>query len=407
MLENKLQILKLLSLRKIIIIASILLIFILALSLVFLMQEDMTDLPAYSLGKITRGSIKSEVSATGTLSPVITVQVGSQVSGTIRNIYVDFNSEVKKGQVIAKIDAAIFKARLAEAEATLRSSQAARDKAWVAVQETKSRLVRVTDLTKQKLASESDLDAVRFAYQAAIVEHRFKEATVEQAKAALQRESVNLEYSTIYAPIDGVVISRNVDVGQTVAASLQAPTLFTIAQNLAQMQIETEVDEAYIGLIQQQQPVTFTVFAYQNQKFHGRVSQIRLQPKVEAGVVKYNCIIHVDNIDMKLKPGMTATVAIEVTTKNNVLKVANSALRYVPALSSEKLNSIRAKLKRDEAILWIPNSSQLSPVIVKVGIIGERETEVESDSIKEGVAIVLPPKRADAEQRRRFGLSLF
>lgn len=395
------------SRRNKIIVFSLFGLLVLGLSILPFMADEVVETPTYSIGKISRGSLKSEVSATGTLSPVITVQVGSQVSGTIQNLYADFNSEVKKGQVIAQIDPAIFKAKLAEAAANVRNSEAARDKAQVGIQEAKNTLTRVTGLFKKKLVSESELDVARFAHQAATVEHRVKQAAVAQAKAAEQREQVNLAYTTIYAPIDGVVISRDVDVGQTVAASMQAPTLFTIAQNLAHMQIETDVDEAFIGMIKEQQPVRFTVFAYQGRDFFGHVSQIRLQPKVEAGVVKYNCIINVDNTDLALKPGMTATVAIEVAHKENVLKVPNSALRFVPDWPVERLKKIRTKLQPNEAFLWLPDDDEFTPLKIKTGIVGDRDTEISGEGLQEGMAIVLPPRRQNATQRRRFGLSLF
>ena len=368
---------------------------------------DNAESPALNLGKIKLGSIKSEVSATGTLSPVITVQVGSQVSGTIQNLYADFNSEVKKGELIAQIESAIFKAKLAEAEADVRSSEAARDKAQVLIEQSRNTLKRITGLFNKKLVSDSELDEARYGHQEAVVELKVKEAAVAQARAVQQREQVNLAYTSIFAPIDGVVISRDVDVGQTVAASLQAPTLYTIAQDLAQMQIETDVDEAFIGMIEEQQPVSFTVFAYPEREFHGRVSQVRLQPKVEAGVVKYNCIIQVDNKDFALKPGMTATVAIEVANKNKVLKVPNAALRYVPDWTAERLKKIRSELKNSESYLWLPDSDDVTPLIVSTGIVGERETEVSGEGLRQDMEIVLPAKREKSKRQRRFGLSLF
>jgi len=368
---------------------------------------DNAESPALNLGKIKLGSIKSEVSATGTLSPVITVQVGSQVSGTIQNLYADFNSEVKKGELIAQIESAIFKAKLAEAEADVRSSEAARDKAQVLIEQSRNTLKRITGLFNKKLVSDSELDEARYGHQEAVVELKVKEAAVAQARAVQQREQVNLAYTSIFAPIDGVVISRDVDVGQTVAASLQAPTLYTIAQDLAQMQIETDVDEAFIGMIEEQQPVSFTVFAYPEREFHGRVSQVRLQPKVEAGVVKYNCIIQVDNKDFALKPGMTATVAIEVANKNKVLKVPNAALRYVPDWTAERLKKIRSELKNSESYLWLPDGDDVTPVIVSTGIVGERETEVSGEGLRQDMEIVLPAKREKSKRQRRFGLSLF
>lgn len=363
--------------------------------------------PSYALAEIKRGDIVSTVSATGTLSPVITVQVGSQVSGTIQRLYADFNSRVKKGDVIAKIDSALFEARLAEAESNYKSAEAVRDKAWLGVEDAKRQLERVKGLQAQSLVSESDVDVASFAYDVAVVEHKVKIAAEEQAKAARDREKVNLAYTTIYAPIDGVVISRDVDVGQTVAASLQAPTLYTIAQDLTQMQIETDVDEAFIGMIKQQQPVTFTVFAYQKRKFKGHVAQVRLNPKVEAGVVKYNCIIRVDNADLLHKPGMTATVSIEVDRGENVLKVPNSALRFVPDWPQEELKKLRFNINSNEAIVWLPDGEQLKPKKVQTGIAGEKQTEIRSKDIKEGMRVAIPAKRQQGQRKRKFGLKLF
>ncbi|HEY5603200.1 MAG TPA: efflux RND transporter periplasmic adaptor subunit [Gammaproteobacteria bacterium] len=362
---------------------------------------------AFSPGKVARGDIVSNVSATGTLSPVITVQVGSQVSGTIQYLYADFNSQVKKGDLIAQIDPSLFQARLAEADANFKSAEAARDKAQVSVLDTKRQLERVQELQKRNLVSESDVDVAKFTYDTAVVEHKVRNATVAQAKAARDREKVNLAYTSIYTPIDGVVISRSVDVGQTVAASLQAPTLFTIAQDLTRMQIETEVDEAFIGSIADQQPVQFTVFAYPNRKFSGRVAQVRLDPKVEAGVVKYNCIIHVDNEDLALKPGMTATVTIEVGRRENVLKVPNTALRFVPDLPEQELKAVRNKIKRNEGLIWVVKGGSLQPLTVTTGIVGEKETEITGDGLEEEMAIAVSPKRGDTDQTRRFGLRLF
>lgn len=383
----------------------------------FFSKPASEQLPGYSLGKISRGNIIATVSATGALGPVITVQVGSQVSGAIQNLYADFNSRVKKGDLIAQIDPALYQARLSEAEANYNSALATRDKAWVSVLDAKRQLQRVEGLQKKNLVSESDVDAARFAHEVAIVEHKVKQATAAQAKAARDREKVNLAYTSIFAPIDGIVISRDVDVGQTVAASLQAPTLFTLAQDLTRMQIETDVDEAFIGLIREQQPVNFTVFAFQSRKFQGRVAQIRLNPKVEAGVVKYNCIIHVDNSDLSLKPGMTATVAIEVGRSENILKVPNAALRYVPDWPPQRLKSLSTKMTANEGLIWLPQDDDVTPVHVSIGLIGEKETEISAVDvkkgtdvnvgIKEGTPIALPPKRNEGERKRRFGLSLF
>lgn len=393
--------------RSYIFVAFLALIVLMGGAWLLLAEREADTARKFSVGKVARGSIVSTVSATGTLGPVITVQVGSQVSGTIQRLYADFNNTVNKGEHIAQIDPALFKAKLAEAEASLQSAQAAVDKASVAVLDAERQLKRVQELYKKKLISESDVDVVKFAYQTAVVEHKVKQAAAAQAEAARDREQVNLNYTAIYAPIDGIVISRNVDVGQTVAASLQAPTLFTIAQDLTQMQIETEVDEAYIGAIKDGQPARFSVFAYQDRKFSGRVAQIRLDPKIEAGVVKYNCIIHVDNPDLALKPGMTATVAIETARDDDVFKVNNTALRFVPELLPERVKELRGKLRPNEGVLWVPEGKALRPLTVALGIAGENETQIIGESITEGLPIALPLKRKDTKRKRRFGLSLF
>ena len=375
----------------------------------FLLREPATDqAPTYSEEQVRRGDISDVVSATGSLSPINTVLVGSQVSGTIQQLSADFNDQVKQGQVIAQIDPAIFTAKRAEAEANLKNAEAARDKAWIDVQDKLREYERQSGLLKRKLVAENLVDAARFAYKSAQAEHQVKVASVAQSRAALEREQVNLDYTTIYAPIDGVVISRDVDVGQTVAASLQAPTLFTIANDLTRMQVEADVDEAFIGQIEEGQPVSFTVFAYPRREFSGSVAQVRLQPTVEAGVVKYNCIIHVDNTDLALKPGMTANVSIEVAEQENVFTVPNAALRYVPSSwPQEKLEQVREGLKSGEAILWRLDGDTLTPLTVATGIIGEKVTEVSGTDLVEDMAIAVPLKREDAKGKRRFGLSLF
>ena len=374
----------------------------------YLLREPATDqAPTYSQAQVRRGDISDVVSATGTLSPINTVLVGSQVSGTIQNLYADFNDQVKQGQVIAQIDPAIFTAKRAEAEANLKNAEAARDKAWIDVLDKQREYERQTGLQKKKLVAESMVDAARFAYQSAQAEHQVKVASVAQTRAALEREQVNLDYTTINAPIDGVVISRDVDVGQTVAASLQAPTLFTIANDLTRMQVEADVDEAFIGQVEEGQPVSFTVFAYPNREFSGSVAQVRLQPTVEAEVVKYNCIIHVDNADLALKPGMTATVSIEVAHRDNVLTVPSAALRYIPPWPQKELDQVRAGLKSGEAILWRLDGDTLTPLTVTTGITGEKVTGVSNPELAEGMNIAVPLKREDAKRTRRFGLKLF
>lgn len=271
---------------------------------------------SYRLEKVTRGDVVVSISATGTLNAVTTVQVGSQVSGTISKLYADFNSLVKEGQLLAQLDPTFLQASVNEQRASV-------DRTRAQVNEAERTFRRVTDLFNKSLVSQADLDAATTSLESA-------RASAKQAEAALERVVVNLRYATIRSPISGVVISRNVDVGQTVAASLQAPTIFTIANDLRKMQVEANVDEADIGQVNEGQVVTFRVDAYPNDEFDGKVSQIRLAPIISQNVVTYNVIISVDNPEQKLMPGMTATLSIEVARKEDVLRVPIQALRFTP-----------------------------------------------------------------------------
>ncbi|HJV64814.1 MAG TPA: efflux RND transporter periplasmic adaptor subunit [Geomonas sp.] len=286
--------------------------------------------PQYKTLKVERGSILSAVSATGTLNAVVTVQVGTQVSGTISKLYVDFNSQVRKGQPIAQIDPALFQSALLQARGNLLNAQAALAKARVTVADAKRTLGRNQQLLAQGIISQSDLDTAQTAYDSALTGIAAAEATVLQNRGALKQAETNLAYSTIRSPVDGIVVSRNVDVGQTVAASFQTPTLFTIAQDLTKMEIDTSVDESDISRVRVGQAATFTVDAYPDQQFTGAVTQIRNAPVVTQNVVTYVVVIGVSNKDLKLKPGMTANVSLHSQSKDNVLKIPNAALRFKP-----------------------------------------------------------------------------
>src|SRR6201997_4237432 len=271
----------------------------------------------YQIATVTRGPITQAVTATGTLNPVVNVQVGSQVSGNLAKLFVDFNSEVKAGQVVAQIDPALFQATVTQAEGDLASAQAALELAKV-------NATRAQDLFARKTSSQADLDqAMANLHQA--------EANVKIKQGALDKTKADLDHCTITSPIDGVVISRNVDVGQTVAASLQAPVIFQIANDLAKMQIDSNVAEADVGVVKVDQTVDFTVDAFPAQTFHGKVVQVRNAPITVQNVVTYDTVIGVNNADLKLKPGMTANVSIIVAQKDNVLQIKNAALRYRPA----------------------------------------------------------------------------
>jgi HlyD family secretion protein len=270
----------------------------------------------YQIATITRGPITQAVTATGTLNPVVNVQVGSQVSGNIAKLFADFNSQVKAGQVVAQIDPALFQATVTQAEGDLASAQAALELAKV-------NATRTQELFTRKTSSQADLDQ-------AMANLHTAEANVKIKQGALDKARADLEHCTITSPIDGVVISRNVDVGQTVAASLQAPVIFAIANDLTKMQIDANVAEADVGVVKIDQNVDFTVDAFPMETFRGKVVQVRNAPITVQNVVTYDTVIGVSNPDLKLKPGMTANVSIIIEHKDDVLQIKNAALRYRP-----------------------------------------------------------------------------
>ena len=286
--------------------------------------------PDIVTGKITRGSVVDTVGATGTLQAVTTVQVGSQVSGTVQELYADFNSIVHKGQVIARLDPSLFQTQIDQQKANLIRAEADLERLKVSLDDAKVKLTRAQDLHARNLISQSDLETAQVAARSAEAQLRSQEAQVTQARASLGQSQVNLDHTIITAPIDGIVISRNVDVGQTVAASMQAPILYLLAADLAKMQVVASIDEADVGRIRPDQVVKFRVDAYPTEEFTGSVSQIRLEPVVVQNVVTYNTVIDVPNPQLKLKPGMTANVTIEIARADNVLRVPAAALRFRP-----------------------------------------------------------------------------
>ena len=288
------------------------------------------EAPALNTAEVTRGDVVATVEATGTLAAVTTVEVGTQVSGTIKTLGADFNSKVRKGQIVAELDPSLFDTQVAQERATVMRLKAEVDRARVQAEDAKVKLGRARDLAKQELIAKSDLDAAESTANAADASVKSAEAQMVQAQASLNQAQVNLSHTIIRAPIDGVVIARNVNIGQTVAASMQAPVLFVIAQDLREMQVNASIDESDIGKIQMQQPVKFRVDAYPNDTFTGTVSQVRLQPVVEQNVVSYVTVINVPNPDLKLKPGMTAAVTVETARADDVIKVPTAALRFRP-----------------------------------------------------------------------------
>ena len=286
--------------------------------------------PQITAVAITRGSILKTVQATGTLQAVSTVEVGSQVSGRISELHADFNSVVHKGQIIARLDPSLFQAQVDQARATLARVEAQQNGALVQQKDAQNKLTRAKELAKSNLIAAQDLEAAQTTYDAAVAAVTSARADAVQARAQLNQAQLNLEHTIIQAPTDGVVISRSVEVGQTVAAAMQAPTLFTIAGDLSLMQVNASIDEADIGSIRPKQPVSFTVDAYPERTFRGQVSQVRLQPTVVQNVTTYITVIDVPNKDLLLKPGMTATVTVKVAEREDVLRVPNAALRFRP-----------------------------------------------------------------------------
>ncbi|WP_447974110.1 efflux RND transporter periplasmic adaptor subunit [Nitrospira sp. Kam-Ns4a] len=284
----------------------------------------------YRTAPVERGSIVSIVSATGTVNPVTMVQVGSQVSGMIESLHADFNSAVKTGDVVARIDPFPYRARRDQAAANLANAKAAVLKAKTDLAQRKRELDRVQSLLKQQFVSQNDVDVAITAHEGAVAQLAVAEAAVKQAEAALQAAELDLKYTVIQSPVNGTVISRLVEVGQRVSASFSIPTLFVVAEDLTKMQVEANVSESDIAGITEGKVATFTVDAYPGQIFRGQVRQVRNAPISVQNVVTYQVVIGVDNRDLRLKPGMTANVAIEVARRDDVLKLPNAALRFTP-----------------------------------------------------------------------------
>ncbi len=329
--------------------------------------------------KVERGDLVQIVSATGTVNPVAMVLVGTQVSGTIKHLYVDFNSPVKEGQVIAQIDPALFESQVEQARANLLAANQKR--AETSLADARRTLERNRALFAKDLIARSELDTAETNYQTALAQVSAAKAQVNQAQAALKSAETNLRYTKILSPVDGVVVSRNVDVGQTVAASFQTPTLFTIAQDLTKMQINTNVAEADIGKVSVGQRVEFSVDAYPEEVFSGVVSQVRLAPINVQNVVTYDVVVRVENEALKLKPGMTANVSIITAEKKNVLKIPNSALRVKLSRGNEG-TTVQGRT------VWVVEKGEPRMVRVALGMSDGSVTEV-LEGLSEGQEVVV------------------
>lgn len=351
--------------------------------------------------KVTRGDIQAAVTATGTVNAVTTVLVGTQVSGRIKAIYADYNAQVKDGQLIAQVDPALFEAQVDQARANLNAAQANLEKAEQVFLDAQRTLERNRQLLTRDLIAQSETDTAQTNCDTAGSQVRVAQAQKEQAAAALRTAETNLRYTRILSPVDGVVVSRNVDVGQTVAASFQTPTLFTIAQDLTKMQIDTNVDEADIGKIRLEQDVEFTVDAYADILFKGKVSQIRNAPISVQNVVTYDVVVKVDNPELSLKPGMTANVSIIVAIRNDVVQAPNAALRFRPS-DREKGRPLAKGFG-----VWVLDNGKPKRISLTIGISDGAMTEVASGDVHEGLeviveSLVVKPKSASTTSGPRM-----
>jgi len=352
-------------------------------------------LPQVTTAVISRGAVTKAVATTGTVQPVTSVTVGTQVSGTVSWLGADFNSIVQKGQIIARLDPSLFDAQVSQARSGVAIANANLDRSRVSLADAQLTYGRTKDLSDRQLVSRSDFDAASMAVASAAASLKGVEALVVQAQASLNQAQVTLDHTVIAAPISGTVVQRSVDVGQTVAASMSSPTIFVIAADLTKMQVNATIDESDIGQVRPGQPVTFSVDAYPETQFSGTVSQVRLQATVVSNVTTYPTIIDVANTDMKLRPGMTATVKVVVASRPDVLRIPNSALRVRP--TTEMLTALgqpaaaaapTAKRSATEGRIWTSSGGALSATSVRLGITDGVFTELLEPGLAAGTLVV-------------------
>jgi HlyD family secretion protein len=347
----------------------------------------------YKTAQVDRGPITSIVTATGTLNPVVSVQVGSQVSGKVAQLFADFNSVVKKGQVLAQIDQQPFKARAAQARAAVKSARGNLAKAKNMTRQRKLERDRMAALRPQAFVSQADMDLADTNYRDAEANVEVLQAQLDQAQATLASAELDLGFTTIYSPVDGTVVSRNVDVGQTLAAAFQTPVLFLIAQDLTRMQVNTNVSESDIGGVTEGTTATFRVDAYPKTFFNGIVTQVRNAPISIQNVVTYDVIITVDNRELKLKPGMTANVTIVTARKEDPLRVPNAALRFrMPDLPVD----------RKTTKVWRLRGETAEPVVVSTGIADSLFTEIAEGPLAEGDAVLIGIETPEEQAQKKL-----
>ncbi|MEJ2553222.1 MAG: efflux RND transporter periplasmic adaptor subunit [Gammaproteobacteria bacterium] len=352
----------------------------------------------YKTERLAVGDITQTVSANGTLNPVVLVSVGTQVSGTVKRLYADFNDHVEQGQILVELDDSLFRAQVKQSEANVNSAQASLTLA-------SANAARTRDLFAQEYVSKQQLDQAEEAVKAA-------QAQLELSKAQLQKDRTNLSYTIIRSPVSGVVVDRQIDVGQTVAASFQTPTLFKIAQDLRRMQIDTSFAEADVGNIRKAQAVRFSVDAFPDRSFKGVVKQVRLNPTTQQNVVTYDVVVSVDNPDRILLPGMTAYVNITTAQRHKVLLVPNAALRFRPQENAEHSGAGQGRVEGREGnrgTVYVLENQRLKAVPVRTGITDNRFTVVLSGGVKAGDQVVVEDTQLSDSQRSssRFRMRLF
>ncbi|WP_294142302.1 efflux RND transporter periplasmic adaptor subunit [uncultured Sanguibacteroides sp.] len=360
-------------------IAIIIIILAIIAGIFFILRSGEKKAISYETTTIKKGSLNTTVTATGTIEPITKVDVGTQVSGTISRLYVDYNSVVKKGQLIAELDRTLLEAAMASDSANMESSKSE-------YEYQKKNYARLSGLYEKKLISDTEFETAQYEYEKAKLSY-------EKAIADLVKAKSNLSYATIYSPIDGVVLSREVEEGQTVAASFETPTMFTIANDLRKMQVIADVDEADIGQVEEGQRVTFTVDAFPDDIFEGDVTQVRLQSTTTNNVVTYEVVIDAPNPDLKLKPGLTANITVYTMEKNDIMLAPLKAFRFTPESTNPVMETpIAAK---GEKTVWIQTAEGIIPKVVKTGVSDGINMEIK-EGVQEGDRLVVGINRGKA-----------
>ena len=355
-----------------------------------------TESVRYVTAPVSRGAVTRTVTATGTVNPELTIIVGTYVSGVIQELYCDYNTQVTKGQICARIDQRPYRSIVDQTTANLAVARAQRDKDSAILDYAKANFDRQTYLVERKTVSQDVADNARSVYRGALAQVALDEAMIQQRQAELETAQVNLDYTNIVSPVDGTVVSRNVTVGQTVAASFQTPTLFLIATDLTKMQVDTNVSESDIGGIKEGNTASFTVDAFPSRTFRGKVSQVRQSPQTAQNVVTYDVVVSVDNSDLTLKPGMTASTRVVVDQRADVLRVPNQAVRYLPG----GLTGAETTIGTGETRLWVLRDGSPVAVPVVLGLDDDTFTEIVKGDIKAGDKIIVAEQRDAGNQSR-------